>query len=99
MRYVMETEISIRPSRDIRTNYAEISKLCRRHPVAVTVNGREDTILMSHEQFNRMQLELNDLKERLRMYSTLADAADDVKNGRTYPADEIFSEIISGLKK
>ena len=54
---------------------------------------------MSHEQFNRMQLELNDLKERLRMYSTLADAADDVKNGRTYPADEVFSEIISGLKK
>ena len=35
--------ISIRPSKDIRTNYAQISELTRQNPVAITVNGKEDT--------------------------------------------------------
>ena len=42
---MMNGEISIRPSKDIRTNYAEVSALAHQHPVAITVNGREDTVL------------------------------------------------------
>ncbi len=91
-------EISIRPSRDIRTNYAEISRLCKQHPVAVTVNGREDSVLMSHEQYNDMQAELALLKEQLQMYAVLANAADDIKMGRMYKADEAFDDIVSKLK-
>ena len=42
--------ISIRPSKDIRTNYAEISALAKQNPVAITVNGKEDTVVFSHSQ-------------------------------------------------
>ena len=37
----MNNSISIRPSKDIRTNYAQISALTRTNPVAITVNGRK----------------------------------------------------------
>ena len=43
----MNHGISIRPSKDIRTNYAQISALTRQNPVAITVNGKEDTVLLS----------------------------------------------------
>ena len=37
----MTNSISIRPSKDIRTNYAQISALTRDNPVAITVNGKD----------------------------------------------------------
>ena len=37
----MTGAISIRPSKDLRTNYAQISALSRENPVAITVNGKE----------------------------------------------------------
>ena len=40
--------ISIRPSKDLRTNYAQISALSRENPVAITVNGKEDTVVFCH---------------------------------------------------
>lgn len=51
----MFQNISIRPSKDIRTNYAQISILTRSNPVAITVNGKEDTVLLSHEDFPKLQ--------------------------------------------
>ena len=51
----MNTGISIRPSRDLRSNYSQISSLARQNPVAITVNGKEDTVVMSHESFVRQQ--------------------------------------------
>ena len=95
----MGNEIFIRPSRDVRTNYAEISRLCKKHPVAVTVNGREDSVIMSHEQYNELQSELSSMKERLQMYAVLANAEDDVKMGRVYVADEVFDDIVAGLQR
>lgn len=32
----------------LRTN---VGKVARQNPVAITVNGREDTVLLSHEDF------------------------------------------------
>ena len=43
--------ISIRPSKDLRNNYAQISNLAKSNPVAITVNGREDTMVLSHEDY------------------------------------------------
>ena len=31
-----------------RTNYAQISALSRENPVAITVNGKEDTVVLCH---------------------------------------------------
>ena len=44
----MTGAISIRPSKDLRTNYAQISALSRENPVAITVNWKEDTVVLCH---------------------------------------------------
>ena len=78
----------IRPSADLRNHYSEISKLCRenRQPVYITVNGRGDTVLMSMDDFQQMQTELELLR-------TLADAEEDVSTGRVAPIEDTFSDI------
>ena len=38
--------MTTRPSKDIRTNYASISALAKENPVAITVNGKENTVYM-----------------------------------------------------
>ena len=66
---------NIRPSAELRNKYNEISNLCKetREPVYITVNGHGDTVILSLEQFNQMQAELELLK-------MLAEAEDDVHN-------------------
>ena len=61
----MGPNISIRPSKDIRTNYAQISALTRENPVAITVNGKEDTVLLSHEDFRIICIILTSWKQSL----------------------------------
>ena len=89
----MSGVISIRPSKDIRTNYAHISELTRKNPVAITVNGKEDTVLMSHEDFIEQQRYVSDLESRLAVYAHLAQSADDVKLGRVQDVADAFADI------
>jgi len=95
----MDRSISIRPSKDIRTNYAKISALTRENPVAITVNGKEDTVLVSHEDFTAQQHYITELEAKLAVYAHLAEAADDVKLGRTQDADAAFADILDELEK
>ena len=94
----MNNTISIRPSKDIRTNYAQISSLTRQNPVAITVNGKEDTVLLSHEDFQDQQNYIAELEAKLAVYAHLAQAMDDVKLGRVQKADEAFDDIIAELE-
>lgn len=94
----MSPNISIRPSKDIRTNYAQISALTRQNPVAITVNGKEDTVLLSHEEFQEQLQYINELESKLAVYAHLAQSMDDVKLGRVQPADEVFDEILGDLE-
>ena len=94
----MSPNISIRPSKDIRTNYAQISALTRQNPVAITVNGREDTVLLSHEDFQNQLRYIDDLEAKLRVYSHLAQAMDDIKLGRVQPAESAFADILDELE-
>lgn len=91
--------LAIRPSRDIRTNYAEISKLCQKNPVAITVNGREDTVIMSHKEYSIQQEKIIELQEQLKLYELLAQAEDDFKLNRVYSSENFFENIIAELKK
>ncbi len=79
---------NIRPSAELRNKYNEISNLCKetREPVYITVNGRGDTVLLSLEQFNQMQAELELLK-------MLSEAEDDVRNNRVAPIENTFNDI------
>ena len=83
----MNHGISIRPSKDIRTNYAQISALTRQNPVAITVNGKEDTVLLSHEEYQEQLLRIS-----------LAQAMDDIRLGRVQSADAVFDELLGELE-
>ena len=94
----MNNIISIRPSKDIRTNYAQISALTRTSPVAITVNGKEDTVLLSHEAYVDQQIYISELEKKLAVYAHLAQAMDDIRLGRVQNADEAFDDIIAELE-
>ena len=93
----MINSISIRPSKDLRTNYSQISSLSRQNPVAITVNGKEDTVILSHEDYIEQQNLISELEAKLAVYAHLAQAADDVKLGRVQDMDEAFDDILSEL--
>ena len=83
----------IRPSADLRNHYSEIARQCRetREPVHITVNGRNDTVLLGAAEYAQMRAEL----DLLRM---LAAADEDVAAGRVAPAEETFSDIRAKLQ-
>lgn len=83
---------AIRPSSDLRNHYSEISKECRenRKPVIITVNGRGDTAVMGLQDYYQMKSELELLR-------TLAEAEEDVVNGRTAPMQDSFDDIRKSL--
>ena len=93
----MINSISIRPSKDLRTNYSQISSLSRQNPVAITVNGKEDTVILSHEDYIEQQNLISELEAKLAVYAHLAQAADDVKLGRVQDMDEALNDILSEL--
>lgn len=93
----MNAAISIRPSRDLRSNYSQISALARQNPVAITVNGKEDTVVMSHESFVNQQNYIAEMEERLRVYAHLAQAEDDVKLGRVQPIEDVRRNLLREL--
>ena len=94
----MNPSISIRPSKDIRTNYAQISALTRQNPVAITVNGKEDTVIFSHEDYQNQLHYINELEAKIAVYAHLAQAMDDIKLGRVESADSAFADILDELE-
>lgn len=93
----MDRTLSIRPSKDLRNNYNQISALTRSNPVAITVNGREDTVVVSHEDYAKQQRYISQLEARLAVYAHLAQAADDVKLGRTQELEDAFDDILGEI--
>ncbi len=90
----MNLTLSIRPSRDLRNNYSKLSKLTRENPVAITVNGKEDTVVMSYEQFTSLQSKITNLEDKLSLYEHLAMSEDDIKLGRVQSSDEVYDELL-----
>lgn len=82
----------IRPSADLRNHYNEISKQCReeRTPVIITVNGRGDTAVLGLQDYYQMKSELELLRN-------LAEAEDDVREGRVAPMRKTFDDIRATL--
>jgi PHD/YefM family antitoxin component YafN of YafNO toxin-antitoxin module len=93
----MSGAISIRPSKDLRSNYAQISALSRKNPVAITVNGKEDIVVLCHDDYIEQQNYITELEAKLAVYAHLAQAADDVKLGRVQDVDAAFDDILSEL--
>ena len=85
---------TIRPSADLRNHYNEISKQCKenKEAVIITVNGRGDTVALSYEEYKNM-------KARIELLEVLAEAEDDVKNGRIAPISETFDDLRKMLQE
>ena len=83
---------AIRPSSDLRNHYNEISRQCHeeRSPVIITVNGRGDTAILGLQDYYQMKAELELLR-------TLAEAEEDVKNGRVASIQDTFGNIRESL--
>ncbi len=83
----------IRPSADLRNKYGELSKLTKeeRKPIAITVNGREDTILISHALYVQQMEELELLK-------AIAEAEQDFEEGRFDSSENVFENLRGELK-
>lgn len=84
----------IRPSSDLRNHYVEISAICKesRQPVIITVHGKGDTVILSLQEYRRMQAELELLR-------TLADSEADISANHVAPMDETFRDIRARLLK
>ena len=82
----------IRPSADLRNHYNEISKQCReeRRPTIITVNGRGDTAVLGLQDYYQMNAELELLRN-------LAEAENDVREGRVGSIQESFDDIRATL--
>ena len=80
-------DLNIRPSADLRNKYNEISKQCKetREAVIITVNGRGDTAVLGLQDYKQMKAELELLR-------TLAEAEDDVQNGRVGSMQKSFDD-------
>lgn len=83
---------NIRPSADLRNKYNEISKQCKetREAVIITVNGRGDTAVLGLQDYRQMNGELKLLR-------TLAEAEDDVRNGKVGSMQESFDSLRESL--
>ncbi len=85
---------TIRPSADLRNHYNDISKQCKenKEAVIITVNGRGDTVTLSYEEYKNM-------KSRIELLEILAEAENDVRNGRVAPISETFADLRSMLQE
>lgn len=85
---------TIRPSADLRNHYNDIARHCKenKEAVIITVNGRGDTVSLSYEEYKNM-------KARIELLETLAEAEDDVRSGRLAPLSETFDDLRSILQE
>ena len=85
---------SIRPSADLRNHYSDISRQCKenKEAVIITVNGRGETVTLSYEEYKNM-------KARIELLEILAEAEDDVKNGRIASVTETFDDLRKMLQE
>ncbi|MBQ3927120.1 MAG: hypothetical protein II710_00580 [Clostridia bacterium] len=89
---------AIRPSKDIQTNYTQLSALAQNNPVVITVNGREDTVLLGYKNHLKQQDYINELESKIALYTHLADAMDDVRLGRVCDESVVFEEMVTLLE-
>lgn len=85
---------NIRPSSELRNNYAGLMKISReqQEPVFLTVNGRGDSVIMPIETYHKMQ-------NALKVQQMLAEAEDDIRNGRVRPAEDVYNDILKDLNE
>ena len=88
------SNIQVRPSRDLRNKYREISSLVKENnPVIITNNGKGDTVLISMEKY----AEFEDYMQHRYILAELAKAEEQAADPNTkwLTHDEVWNEILS----
>jgi prevent-host-death family protein len=73
----------IKPSKDLRNDYASISNLCKEsgEPVFFTKNGEGDLVVMSIEAYEKLKKEQDDRTKEALLADELIASLDYVLNG------------------
>ena len=58
-------------------------------PIVLTVNGKAELVVQDAESYQK----LLELVDRLETIAAIREGLEDMKNGRTRPAEEVFEEI------
>jgi len=85
--------VQVRPSRDLRNKYAEISSIVKmKNPVVITKNGKGDSVLISIEEYAKYEAYAHHayVAEKL----AEAEKAAENPNMQRYSHDEIWNEIM-----
>ena len=82
------------PSEEIRANYVKISALAKESPVVITLDGKEDAVLISYEYFTKQSNHISDLEAKLGIYAYLAQGMKDAKLGRASDLEEAFDDVL-----
>ena len=79
----------IRPSSDLRNHYKEISDLCKQtnQPVYITVNGREDTAIVS-------QSLIDELYETIKLMQEINEGLTAIREGNTMTLEEAKAKLL-----
>ena len=79
----------IRPSADLRNHYQEISEICKttNQPVYITVNGKEDTVIVSNAL-------LDELYKTILLMQEINKGISDVQNGRLISLEDAMKKLL-----
>ena len=94
----MNLDLPTYPSEEIRANYGKISALAKESPVVITLDGKEDAILLSYEYFTKQSQRISDLEAKLGIYAQLAQRMEDAKLGRASDLEEAFDDVLKSLE-
>lgn len=87
--------IVIKSSKELKNNYKNISKECKDtgNPIFITVNGRNDTVIMSYQAYNQM-IDRQETSKRLALVRK--DRRNGVKGFTISESREIMQKTIEG---
>ena len=79
----------IRPSADLRNHYKEISDICKatNQPIYITVNGREDTAIVSVDL-------IDELYQTIRLMQEINQGLADVRDGKTISLEDAKAKLL-----
>jgi len=85
----MKLADAVKPISYVKANAAEIIRKLDEdgQPLVITQNGEAKAVLMSVREYDHIQ-------QSLAMMKILAQSSKDIAEGRVYPLDEVFDELL-----
>lgn len=79
---------------DASNRFGQLLDLARQEPVTIEKKGREVAVILSVEEYNRMESAIEGFQDQ-RLKESIAD----MEAGKTMPASEVFASLKQRYKK